>query len=291
MSIMQLEEAIGGFCRALHAAGRSGGTEKSYSNLLRQWGRWLEQHGSSWTRATEDQALDFLEEYAQRHSSTSTALFGTCLRSFYAWARRRRHVRRSPVANLAPGRRRRPLPRALPDWKIRQLLDRLDQAPVELDIDRRREWERNRLIVRCYLYTGVRLAELAALDWSAIDLDEATIRVRGKGGKERIVPIAPAILAELGELAGDGPVFISRRGGRLTAAGISEMFRKFVRDQLEVSCTPHQLRHSFATKLRRRGVDLRAIQQLLGHANLNTTAIYTQVYPDDLASAVEQLGW
>lgn len=288
---MQLEDAIGGFCRALHAAGRSGGTEKAYSNLLRQWGRWLEQHSSSWSRATDDLVLDFLEEYAQRHSSTSTALFGTCLRSFYRWACRRRHVRRSPVANLEPSRRRRPLPRALPDWKIRILLERLDQVPPGLDLAGLREWERNRLIVRCYLYTGMRLAELAALDWSAIDLDEATIRVRGKGDKERIVPIAPAILVELAELAGDGPVFTSRRGGRLSAAGISEMFRKFVRDQLEVSCTPHQLRHSFATKLRRRGVDLRAIQQLLGHANLNTTAIYTQVYPDDLVGAVEQLAW
>ncbi|MBK9943668.1 MAG: tyrosine-type recombinase/integrase [Kouleothrix sp.] len=289
---MELEQAIVGFCRALHAAGRSGGTEYRYSNLLRQWGRWIEQHDSSWSRATADQVEDFIEGYAQDHSKSSTSLMGTCLRSFYRWAERRQHVASSPAARLAPAQRDRPLPRALPGWRVRQLLDRLDAPPAELDDDQADEWKRNRLIIRCYLFTGLRLAELAKLDKHDVDPVDGTLRVRGKGGKERIVPIHPKIRDDLaGALAGAGPLFESRRGGPLSAAGISDMFRKFVCGQLEVCCTAHQLRHSFATELRRQGADLREIQQLLGHAKLDTTAIYTQVYPDDLTGAVQRLRW
>ena len=288
---MQLEEAVQAFCRTLHATGRSGGTERSYSYLLAQWGRWLDTSGLSWRGVTEAQLESFLEEYAQTHSAASTGLFATCLRSFYRWACRRRHVRCSPAENLDTVKRPRPLPRALPRWKVRSLLGKLDQRPAGLDLDQRVEWNRNRLIVRAYLYTGLRLSELAGLSWDAVDLDARTLRVVGKGNRERVIPLHPLLCDELATIAGDGPLFKSRRGGRLSPAGVSEMFRKFVRGQLEVSCTAHQLRHTFATELRRRAVDLRAIQQLLGHANLNTTAIYTQVSPDDLTSAVDRLEW
>ena len=289
---MELEQAITGFCRALHAAGRAGGTEKRYSDLLRQWGRWLNETDSNWQSATDDHVEDFIEAYAVGHSKSSTALIGTCLRSFYRWAERRRHVTSSPAARLEPAQRDRPLPRALPGWQVRQLLDRLDHPPIELDDDQANEWKRNRLIIRCYLFTGVRLAELAKLSKHDIDPDEGGIRVRGKGGKERVVPIHPAIRADLvAVLAGTGPLFASRKGGGLTAEGISEMFRRFVRGVLNIDCTAHQLRHSFATELRRRGADLREIQQLLGHSKLDTTAIYTQVYPDDLTGAVQRLPW
>ena len=284
------EQAVNGFNRALKAAGGSAGTERSYGYLLAQWGRWLDQQDTSWTLATLDHAEDFIEEYAQSHGRSSTALIGTCLRSFYRWAERRRHVASSPVANLEPCQRDRPLPRALPAWKIRQLLQRLDQQPAHLDDDRRCEWERNRLIVRCFLFTGLRLSELAKLTPDDIDLEARTIRVLGKGRRERFVPIHPVLVDDLAALADGGLLFPSRKGGPLSAAGIGEMFRAFIQDQLRVSCTPHQLRHSFATELRRQGVDLRIIQRLLGHAKLDTTAIYTEVYSDDLAGGIMRLG-
>lgn len=288
---MHLDTAIVGFCRALHAKGRSGGTEYRYSNLLRQWGRWLEAKDSSWRQADEASIEDFIEEYAQGHSKSSTSLMGTCLRSFYGWARRRRYVSSSPAANLEVTQRDRPLPRALPSWRIRQLLDRLDQPPAELDDDQVVEWNRNRLIIRCYLFTGLRLAELAKLEKNDIDIDERTIRVWGKGGKERLVPIHPAIVDDLARaLAGAGALFESRKGGPLSAAGISEMFRNFVRGELGIECTAHQLRHSFATELRRRGADLRVIQKLLGHAKLDTTAIYVNIDPNDLLGGLLRLG-
>lgn len=288
--MISFDQAVNGYCRALHAAGRSAGTERSYGYLLARWGRWLDQRDIGWTLASLDQAEDFIEEYAQNHGRSSTALIGTCLRSFYRWAQRRRHVDSSPVANLEPGQRDRPLPRALPASKVRQLLSRLDQQPGELDDDQRREWERNRVIVRCFLFTGARLSELAQLTYDDIDLELSMIRILGKGRRERFVPVHPQLVDDLAALAGAGPLFPSRKGGPLSAAGIGEMFRKFVQGQLEVCCTPHQLRHTFATELRRQGVDLRVIQRLLGHAKLDTTAIYTQVYPDDLTGAILRIG-
>ena len=292
---MELDQAIVGFCRALRAAGRSQGTERSYSYLLAQWGRWLKGVDKDWITANEDDVDTFIEAYAAGHSRTSTALIGTCLRSFYRWAVRRRHVTVSPTANLVPSERNRPLPRALPAWQIRRLLEKLDQLPFDLDTDERAEWERNRLIVLTYLYTGLRLSEVADLRWERVDLDAAVITiVEGKGGRDRVVPIHPRLLEELqiwSRTSYSGPLFRSRRhgGGALSDEGISEMFRRFVKGRLGIECTAHQLRHSFATELRRRGADLRVIQRLLGHANLNTTAIYTAVYPDDLHDAVGKL--
>jgi len=290
---MELDQAIVGFCRALRAAGRSQGTERSYSYLLAQWGRWLQAGEKDWASASEQDVDDFLEEYGSRHDRTSTALFGTCLRSFYRWAVRRKLVAVSPAADLPPGERNRPLPRALPAWQVRPLLEKLDQIPYDLDPNERAEWERNRVIVLTYLYTGLRLSEVADLRWERVDLDAAVITVvEGKGGRDRAVPIHSRLLEELrlwSHTNGSGPLFRSRRGGALSDEGISEMFRRFVKGRLGIECTAHQLRHSFATELRRRGADLREIQSLLGHANLNTTAIYTAVYPDDLQDAVGRL--
>jgi integrase/recombinase XerC len=290
---VELDQAIAGFCRALRAAGRTEGTEESYGYLLAQWGRWLEPRGEGWATATEEDVEDFVEAYAVDHRPSSTALIGTCLRSFYRWAVRRKHIASSPAANLEPGERDRPLPRALPAWQIRRLLEKLDQVPYDLDPDERAEWERNRMIILTYLFTGLRLSELANLTWDRVDLDTAFITVvRGKGRRDRVIPIHDLLLEELrlwSRHSPSGPLFISRRGGALSDEGISEMFRRFVKGKLGFECTAHQLRHSFATELRRCGADLREIQRLLGHANLNTTAIYTAVYPDDLQQAVGKL--
>lgn len=150
------------------------------------------------------------------------------------------------------------------------------------------------MIVLFFLYTGVRLSELADLKIEHLDLHEGRARVHGKGGKERMVPIHPDLLKELQIFLGSrtsGPLFISRKGTGLSNEGISEMFRRWVVGKLGVQCTAHQLRHTFATQMRRQRTDLRVIQEILGHAKLDTTMIYTAVYDEDLTQAVNKLRW
>lgn len=282
---MKLEQAIRSFGKYQRMRGRSPGTERSYGYLLEQWGRWLDTQHLDWRKVKLKHLEAFLEEYRETHSRTSTALFSTCLRSFYKWARRRQHVPSSPAAELEPISRERPQPRALPDRQVRALLAALDELTDA-------EGRRNRLIVRAFLFTGLRLGELAALRWHDIDMDARTILVRkAKGGAQRIVAINSTLYADLAAWGPklSGPIWTCSRGP-LTAAGISEMFRKVIQRKLDFEgVTAHDLRHTHGTKLRRMGADLRAIQHALGHARTQTTALYTAVYDDELHEVVELL--
>lgn len=295
--MISLEEAIKGYQRALIGQGRSPGTKSSYGHLLAMWGRWLAPRGIHWTKVQEIDITDYLEEYAEGHSSTSTALFLTCLRSFYKWARRRGHVPNSPAEDIDPIQRQRALPRALPRWQVEQLLQRMDAPPHSWMLSQHEweEWPRNRMIVLFFLYTGVRLSELADLKIEHLDMQEGRARIHGKGGKERVVPLHPELLKELRVFLGksrvSGPLFLSRKGTALANEGISEMFRRWVVGRLGVQVTAHQLRHTFATQMRRQRADLRVIQKILGHAKLDTTMIYTAVYDEDLTQAIGELNW
>lgn len=282
---MHLSQAITGFCRYLHMRGCASGTERSYGYLLEQWGRWLAAHQIAWHAVTLEQIETFLEQYRETHSRTSTALFSTCLRSFYKWAQRRKHVSISPAADLEPITRDRPYPRALTDAQVHLLLAALERLRDD-------KAQRNRLIVRMFLFTGLRLAELASLEWTDIDLQANTIIVRaGKGGNPRLIPINATLATDIRAFhpQPDGPVWVCRRG-KLSAAGISEMFRKVIQQEIGLKgVTAHVLRHTYGTKLRRQGADLRSIQVLLGHAEPRTTAIYTTVYDEELHQATALL--
>jgi integrase/recombinase XerC len=287
-----MQQAVKGFARSLHKNGCTAGTISSYGYLLEQWEQWLKTRGEAWNEVSLDTIEDFLEEYAENHSRTSTALFGTCLRSFYSWAERRNYVEVSPAHHLPPLKRDRPLPRYLQDWQVRLLLERLDQPPADLSEYQAEEWQRNRLIVLTLLYTGIRLAECASLRWEMFDFDARTVKVLGKGNRERTIPLHPRLYDELiawKRGATSGPLFMGRKGYPLADEGISQMFRSFVVGKLGIPCTAHQLRHTCATKLRRNKADLREIQSILGHANLNTTAIYTAVYDEEKQAAIAKL--
>lgn len=282
---MHITEAIRQFGRYQRMRGRTSGTERSYGYLIEQYGRWLAANNAQWDTVAGLTLESFLEEYRSSHSRTSTALFGTCLRSFYRWARRRRLVAINPAEELEPIARDRPQPRALPDSRARQLLAALETLRGE-------EGARNRIMVRMFLFTGLRLAELAGLDASDLDMDARTILVRGaKGGRVRIVAMADVVHADLVHWGapGHGPIWRCSRG-RLSAAAISEMFRRVIQRQLGFTeVTAHVLRHTHATKLRRSGADLRGIQVQLGHCSPETTALYTRVYDEELHDAVNRL--
>lgn len=202
------------------------------------------------------------------------------LRSFFRFLQRRGRVRANPAAELATPR----LPRSLPEYLPVDELDALLRAAAA----RGSAALRDRAVLETLYATGLRVAELARLDVGDVDLMEGLVRVTGKGGRERIVPLGrQAVEAIRAYLAtghpGQGPLFRNRRGGRLTVRSLHRLIGACARAAgLARRVTPHTLRHTFATHLLDAGADLRLIQELLGHARLGTTQRYTHVSTERL---------
>ncbi len=233
-------------------------------------------------------AADFRAWLARRHAEgferSSTARAMAAVRSFLSFADRRFELHNPALKALRTPAFRRPLPRPL---SIEQALE------VALNAAGRAgpAWlaKRDAAIMVLLWGSGMRIGEALGLNRGDVGLDAGAargLRVTGKGGKERLVPILPEVAAALGayvracpyDLLPDGPLFVGARGGRLQQAVVQGGMRGLRRALgLPETATPHALRHSFATHLLEAGADLRAIQELLGHASLSTTQRYTAV--------------
>ncbi len=204
------------------------------------------------------------------------------VRSFFRWLRRRHAIANPQVALLAPPRTRRPLPRALTPDQARRVTEQIGEI-AKTEAMRARDVAPFTLLYGC----GLRIAEALALDVAGAPpaAGTAPLRVTGKGGRQRIVPVLPVVRAAIAAWlalhprpARDAPLFVGVRGGRLDAAVAQRTLREFRRAAgLPEHATPHALRHSFATHLLAAGADLRSIQELLGHASLSVTQHYTAV--------------
>ncbi len=203
----------------------------------------------------------------------------SCLRQFFAWAARERLVEADPTLDLEGPRAPRMLPGALTSSQVEALL----AAP---SIDEPLGC-RDRAMLETLYATGIRVSELADLSLAQLNLARGVVRVRGKGGRERLVPLGEAALDMLALWLrrfrpGFKPVceqvFVSRRGKPLSRQALWERIRLHARCAgIDEPVYPHRLRHSFATHLLDHGADLRVVQMLLGHADLSTTQIYTHV--------------
>jgi len=202
-------------------------------------------------------------------------------RAFFRFALREGLVERDPVENLRPPKSFRALPRYLTPAQVEALLSAPDVAtPVGL---------RDRAVLEVLYATGLRASELTGLTVDGIDLDLGVARVFGKGRKERLVPLgrearrwvrkyAAEVRASFARGRSSPLLFLSARGGRLSPTGLWGLVRRHaVTAGVEKVLTPHVLRHSFASHLLERGADLRALQAMLGHADISTTQIYTHV--------------
>ena len=177
---------------------------------------------------------------------------------------------------------RRPLPIHLAEEEVGRLIDAA-------------KTERDRAILETLYGGGLRVSELVGLDLDDLDLRHGIARVRGKGRKERLAPLGGSAVRALGaylesrpRVDDPRPVFLNARGGRLTARSVHRLLRSCaLRGDLDPRTTPHTLRHSFATHLLDRGADLREVQELLGHANIATTQIYTHVSMERLKKVYE----
>lgn len=213
------------------------------------------------------------------------------LRRFFRFARSRGDLKAEPEIRVREKVRARRLPRALPEERLGECLDGLAPRGVPA---------RDRAILELLYGSGLRVAEAAGLRLEDLDPYGRTVRVRGKGGRERIVPMTESSLGALeesfggrGVTAGPGPdgrlpVFVNARGGRMSARSLRRVVERYLpRSAERGGSSPHALRHSFATHLLDHGADLRAVQELLGHARLATTAVYTHVTKSRLREAYD----
>lgn len=219
----------------------------------------------------------------------SIARLVAAIRAFGRWLALTGRLPASPAGLLRPPRHRRKLPRWLEPDEVARLL----AGPDGDGFAERRE----RAVLETLYSAGLRVGELCGLDEGRLDLLGGVVVVRGKGRKERLAPLgAPAVRAleawrqardaRFGRAGRDAPVFVGTRGGRLDQREVRRLLGDAIaRAGLAGRVTPHTLRHSFATHLLRAGADIRSVQELLGHASLATTQIYTHLSIDDLRAA------
>lgn len=247
-----------------------------------------------WRQADHMTARGFVAGFLQngRESATTRRKLAS-LRSFYSFLEREDKVSGNPFAGLRGPRRSRRLPCVISRSGMLKLL----AAPVAALAEKKRPdaarvyaARRDAAIIEFLYSSGVRVGEAAGLRRGDVDTQKGLFRVVGKGGKERMCVLGRPALTALteclaaadrmwpGQCGPDSPLFRNLRGGRLTARSVERIFKKWlIAAGLPPAYSPHALRHSFATHLLEAGADLRSVQELLGHASLSTTQIYTHV--------------
>jgi len=274
--------------------GLSANTLVAYARDLRVLAAFADERGVGLLDLAPADLADFagvLRERGLKARSQARHVFA--VRGFFGFALREGLIGRDPTENVRAPRAFRALPRYLNPAQVEALLKAPDTTTA-LGL-------RDRAILEVLYATGLRASELTGLALDGLDLELGVVRVFGKGGKERLVPLGrearrwvTRYLAETrGRFAGEHSgslLFLSQRGGRLSAMGLWGLVRRHaVKAGIERVLTPHVLRHSFATHLLERGADLRALQAMLGHADISTTEIYTHVSRERLRQIYDKL--
>jgi integrase/recombinase XerD len=277
-----------------HERGQAEHTQKTYAALLKKFTDWAaKQNLTDWKSVELKHLMAFLQherarlladepkESVKRLSSESVYLEIAALRAFYRFAETEKLLPANVAENLSLPRRWQRLPKALSNDEIKKLLEpEKPETPENLcDQD----------VLELGYASGLRLAELRNLRLEQLHLDAGFINVIGKGNKERVVPVGRTAVAALNRYIKTGRpklvtpkspanVFLTRRGTPFAAVTLWLHIKECVRRAgVSRNITPHMLRHSFATHLLEHGADLRVIQELLGHANISTTEVYTHV--------------
>jgi integrase/recombinase XerC len=257
-------------------------TLANYELALRQLREWRTPF-KGWSELTADDFRAFLfDRMKQERGRATIRLQFAALRSFFKWLTRRRGWKHNPLLEVQLPKREKKLPVTLTVAQVEAML----ALPLTMEKSKRDAiWapDRDAAILELFYSTGMRLSELVALNVADIDTYTETVRVFGKGSKERICPVGSKALEAVQRYrlkAGvhDGPLFLSKLRRRISGQAVDDVISKYWRASgLPVQLTPHKLRHSFATHLLNNGADLRSVQELLGHASLSTTQIYTHV--------------
>ncbi|NML46367.1 site-specific tyrosine recombinase XerD [Ramlibacter sp. G-1-2-2] len=276
------DDAIDAFVDALWLEeGLSRNTLAAYRRDLALYARWLAERGK---RLPATDEADLQGYFAARHAQTKATSANrrlTVFKRYFRWALRERLITDDPTLRLQSARQPLRVPKTLTEAQVEALLDAPDdETPLGL---------RDRTMLELMYASGLRVSELVGLRVFELSLNEGILRVTGKGSKERLVPFGqvardwivrylaearPAILA--GQQTED--LFVTARGHGMTRAMFWVLVKKYAAAAgIRVPLSPHTLRHAFATHLLNHGADLRAVQMLLGHADISTTTIYTHV--------------
>lgn len=289
--------------------GASPYTQKNYRHALEEFSRWHSQERQSppaWDKLQRDDFRAYLR-YLGRHnlSRAATSLRFSALRTFYKFLIRHGFVASSPIKNLSLPKPEKRLPKFLTVQQMEALL----AAPQKLALSRQEKKGvgrpvsmavalRDMAVLETIYSCGLRISELCGLRADDMDWTQQIVRVRGKGKKERLVPIGKPALAAIERYwktlkippAGASPVFFSETKSHtpLHPVQLSRRLKQYlVFAGLDPNLTPHKLRHSYATHMLDAGADLRSVQELLGHAHLTTTQIYTHVTTERLKKAYD----
>ncbi len=253
--------------------GYSKATIREYKYDLNLFKRFVQKSLDHVTTGDLRKFLYYLKK--ERNSSAKTIHRKICsIRSFYKFLSKEHYISKNPTENIETPKIPKSLPKTLSQEEVLKLL----KAPKSL---------RDRAILALLYSSGLRVSELCSLKVRDVNFEEGHLKVvSGKGAKDRFVPVAPFVIDLLKryikqrneDFASDSPLFLSRRGGALTPRTIQRMIKKYKeKAKINRPVTPHTLRHAFATHLIENKVDIRLIQELLGHASLSTTQLYTHI--------------
>lgn len=265
-------------------------THSAYRGDLNQLLAWLQQQAiTDWQHLEPMQVRAWMAElYRSGHAVRSITRKLSALRSFYQYLIVEGMAKNNPAQGIRPPRGEKRLPKTLDVDRVDQFLE---QLPQQTPLDKR-----DRAILELLYSSGLRLAELVGLDLPDLDLEQGLVRVLGKGNKERILPVGRQARVALQnwldvreQLAKDAAaVFVGARGQRINPSVVREQIRRAGNLELGQHVHPHMLRHSFASHVLESSQDLRAVQEMLGHANISTTQIYTHLNFQHLAQVYDQ---
>ncbi|AJE04303.1 tyrosine recombinase XerC [Geobacter pickeringii] len=287
-----METAIASFLRYLETErNASPHTQEGYRSDLGQFRQFVVQElgaGAGPGDVTHILIRRWLAQLHRTHQKSSIGRKLAAVRALFKYLLRTGGIARNPAELVSTPKKEKKVPYHLAIDEVTALVE-APRAPDLLSL-------RDRAILETLYSCGLRVSELTGLDVGGLDLADATVRVLGKGGKERVVPVGSharqaldAYLAARSHPPVDAPLFLNARGGRLTSRSVRRVVDNHIlRLATMRRISPHTLRHTFATHMLEGGADLRAIQELLGHASLSTTQKYTHVGIDRLMEVYDK---
>jgi integrase/recombinase XerD len=277
------EELVREFLNYLRVIrGMARNTVQSYQYDLTHFAWYLAAEQVSFEEASQATILNyFSKQREQGHTARTMSRYLAAIRCFYRYLLQEHYIADDPTANLESPKLEKSLPRILSVGEVDLLLAQPKSGTVA--------GLRDRAMLELMYATGMRVSELIGLNTDQLNLDRGFVRCLGKGSKERIIPIGEIAVNSVREYLGRGwvkirknhwekAVFLNLHGRRLTRQGFWKILKEYAKKgNIQKEITPHVLRHSFATHLLENGADLRVVQEMLGHADVTTTQIYTHL--------------